>query len=111
MSIVLPLYNATEFLDECMEGIAVQTHRPLEVVAYDNRSTDGSAERVRRWRPRLEGLGMRLMVVPAGPADAQGCGYARNRCIEAASGAAFQNRKDILHNSPVEGRGGGVCCV
>lgn len=87
MSIVLPVFNAEAFLDECMHGIAAQCHRPLEVVVYDNGSTDGSPELLRQWRPRLEDLGMRVVTVPTHAGDGRGCGYARNRCIEAASGA------------------------
>lgn len=89
VSIVLPLFNAAEFLDECMQSIAAQTHRPLEVAAYDNRSTDASAELLRQWRPRLEAAGLVVVVAATGADDPRGCGYARNRCIEVASGALW----------------------
>lgn len=87
VSIVLPLFNAAVFLDECMQGIAAQTHRPLEVATYDNRSTDSTVELLRQWRPRLEAAGLRVAVAPTAADDPRGCGYARNRCIEVASGA------------------------
>lgn len=42
VSIVIPVYNEADQLGACLEAIARQTVRPLEVLVVDNNSTDGS---------------------------------------------------------------------
>ncbi|MGW7084087.1 CDP-glycerol glycerophosphotransferase family protein [Streptomyces sp. NPDC054871] len=42
LSVVVPIYNVEEFLEECLESIAGQTMADLEAVLVDDGSTDGS---------------------------------------------------------------------
>ena len=42
LSVVVPIYNVEEFLQECLESIAGQTMADLEAVLVDDGSTDGS---------------------------------------------------------------------
>ena len=44
MSVVIPVYNARGYLDECIASALAQTHSDTEIVAVDDGSTDGSAE-------------------------------------------------------------------
>jgi hypothetical protein len=97
VSIALPVHNGEAFLDECLQGIAAQTHRPLEVVVCNNGSTDTSGAILAAWQPRLEALGISYTCVTTGPEDPRGCGYGRNRCIEAASGAPLYACESWLH--------------
>lgn len=46
---LLPVRNAMPFLPATLESIALQTRRDFEVLAWDNGSTDGSAEVLRQW--------------------------------------------------------------
>ena len=87
VSIALNVYNATAHLDECLHGVLLQTHRPLELAVCDNNSNDGSAAILRRWRPRLDARGISMKLVTTGDDDGQGCGLARNRAIAIATGA------------------------
>jgi glycosyltransferase involved in cell wall biosynthesis len=43
VSIVIPAFNEENVLRACLESIARQTVRPLEVIVVDNNSTDGTA--------------------------------------------------------------------
>jgi glycosyltransferase involved in cell wall biosynthesis len=43
VSIVIPVYNEVDQLGACLEAIARQTFKPLEVLVVDNNSTDGTA--------------------------------------------------------------------
>jgi glycosyltransferase involved in cell wall biosynthesis len=43
VSIVIPVYNEAERLAACLEAIALQTVKPLEVLVIDNNSTDETA--------------------------------------------------------------------
>ncbi|TGA92563.1 CDP-glycerol glycerophosphotransferase family protein [Streptomyces sp. MZ04] len=42
LSVVVPIYNVEDFLEECLESIAGQTMADLEAVLVDDGSTDGS---------------------------------------------------------------------
>ncbi len=84
VSVVMPVYNAGEHLEECLRSIADQSlgFEHLEIVAVDDASTDDSADLLDAWAARHPG---RVRVVrlaentgaPGGP---------RNRGIEEATG-------------------------
>ena len=44
ISVIVPVYNAAAFLDQCLASIVGQTYRNLEILVVDDGSTDGSAE-------------------------------------------------------------------
>jgi Glycosyl transferase family 2 len=98
VSIVLNVYNAAAHLDECLQGVLNQTHRPLELAVCNNNSTDDSGAVLEAWRPRLEARGIRYTCVVTRDDDGQGCGLARNRAIAIASGP---QRCDIMRASLV----------
>ena len=44
ISIILPVYNQSEYLPQCLSSIANQTHRNLEVLCVDDGSTDSAGD-------------------------------------------------------------------
>ena len=44
VSVIIPVYNAEEFLKECLESVVNQTLRELEIICVDDASTDHSLE-------------------------------------------------------------------
>ncbi|MBB6024671.1 GT2 family glycosyltransferase [Paenibacillus sp. JGP012] len=40
VSIIIPIYNNSEYLEKCLESALNQTHEHIEVIAYDDCSTD-----------------------------------------------------------------------
>ena len=53
---LLPVKNAMPYLTEALASIESQSHHHWEVLAWDNGSTDGSVQELRRWIPeRLPG--------------------------------------------------------
>ncbi len=42
ISVIVPVYNVKEFLNECVESILVQTFENFEILLIDDGSTDGS---------------------------------------------------------------------
>lgn len=53
LSIVTPSYNHAAFLQEAIESVLSQEYPALEYCVYDGGSTDGSADIIRRYAPRL----------------------------------------------------------
>lgn len=43
ISIIIPVYNAERYLQECLESIRVQSYKDFEVILIDDGSTDNSA--------------------------------------------------------------------
>ncbi len=44
VSIVIPIYNVEEYLDECIKSAVKQTLRDIEIILVDDASTDGSLQ-------------------------------------------------------------------
>ena len=41
ISVIVPVYNAEEYLEECLESIKNQTYTNIEVILVNDGSTDG----------------------------------------------------------------------
>ncbi|MBK6831554.1 MAG: glycosyltransferase family 2 protein [Flavobacteriales bacterium] len=48
VSVVIPVYNKAPFLKECFDSVFGQTFSDFELIAVDDRSTDGSLAGLRR---------------------------------------------------------------
>ena len=44
ISVVLPTYNVAQYLQQCLESVAAQTYRNIEVIIIIDGATDGSYE-------------------------------------------------------------------
>jgi len=53
LSIVIPNWNGARFLPACLDALARQSWRRLEVIVVDNASSDGSCALLRRDYPQL----------------------------------------------------------
>lgn len=52
ISIVVPVYNAAFFLEDCISSLVTQTYRNLELVFVDDGSSDNSVEILSAWKKR-----------------------------------------------------------
>lgn len=77
VSVVMPIYNSEDFLEEAIESVRAQTHRDLELVAVDDGSTDRSPAILRRFAQE----DARVRVITQANA---GGAAARNRALRSA---------------------------
>ena len=49
ISVLVPVYDTGSWLQNCLESIAAQTYRNLEVILVDDGSADGSRETCERF--------------------------------------------------------------
>ena len=42
ISIIIPVYNVKDYIDECLNSVINQTYKNLEIILIDDGSTDGS---------------------------------------------------------------------
>ncbi|HVE45832.1 MAG TPA: glycosyltransferase family 2 protein [Acidimicrobiales bacterium] len=80
ISVIVPAYNAAEFLDATLASVVAQSRAPDEVVVLDDASTDDTAVVAKRWADLLP-----LVLVER--RQNEGLGAARQLAIEHSSGS------------------------
>jgi len=92
ISVVVPFFNVADLLGECLQSIAAQTYRELEVIMVDDGSTDGSTEIASAQASADPRFILHRVENGGSP------GLARNRGIERATGEllAFVDGDDVL---------------
>ncbi|XP_040003100.1 UDP-GlcNAc:betaGal beta-1,3-N-acetylglucosaminyltransferase-like protein 1 isoform X2 [Xiphias gladius] len=99
VSIVMPVYNASSWLDECLQAILQQDFNgSMELSVYDDASTDDSRKVVEGWRERLEARGIAVAISSHSSAQPRGVGYAKNKAISQSCGKylCFQDADDVM---------------
>lgn len=91
ISIIIPVYNTENYLEECLESILAQTWSPLEVVLVDDGSTDRS-------RNILQSYAQQYSNFVAVYQNNKGVSKARNTGLQKAKGEyiAFCDSDDII---------------
>ena len=97
ISVLVPVYNAGSWLQNCLESIAAQTYRNLEVILVDDGSTDGSREFCERFCSEDP----RFRLITQGKA---GVSTARNTALDNAQGDCifFTDADDYLSPRALE---------
>lgn len=97
VSVVIPAYNASEYLEDCIDSVSRQSYRPIEIIVIDDGSTDDTGAIVSRLA-RSDGR-IRLISVENG-----GVSRARNIGIEVSTGefVTFVDADDLIHPLAIE---------
>lgn len=99
VSVVIPSYNHSRFLEATIGSVVAQSYRPLELVVVDDGSSDGSPELLRRLLADIELDEAVLIEQPN-----RGAHAAIMRGIEASSGefVGILNSDDFYHIRRIE---------
>lgn len=91
VSVVVPVHNVRDYLDECVASILAQTEPSLEVLLVDDGSSDGSESLCDDWKHRDR----RVQVFHQ---PQQGSSVARNRGVLESAGSyiTFVDADDVL---------------
>lgn len=84
VTVAIPLYNSARYIDETIRSVLAQTYSHLELLIYDDASTDGSREVAQNHATRDP----RVRVIPS-PVNL-GPEANWNRCISAVAGKYFK---------------------
>ncbi len=79
ISIIVPIYNVEKYLDKCVESIANQTYKNLEIILVDDGSPDGCPQKCDEWAKKDK----RIKVIHK---TNGGLSDARNAGLEIATG-------------------------
>lgn len=92
ISVIVPVYNSEDFLDQCLESIVNQTYKNLEILVVDDGSTDSSGDKCDQWAGRDSRI--RVIHQPNG-----GHSAARNTALDAITGQwlIMVDSDDVLH--------------
>lgn len=97
ISIIVPIYNTEQYLDECVKSIVMQSYNNLEILLVDDGSVDHSPEICDRWAKQDQ----RIKVIHRRNG---GASAARNMALKMARGdlVGFVDSDDYCHKTMFE---------
>ncbi|MDX4035814.1 glycosyltransferase, partial [Aliarcobacter skirrowii] len=97
VSVIIPVYNAQNYLNRCLDSVLNQTLKELEIIAVNDGSTDDSLNMLNRYKIQDN----RIKII-----DQKNCGtgIARNNGIKIAKGEyiAFVDADDTIEETMIE---------
>ncbi len=98
VSVIIPIYNTQDYLEECIKSVVNQKYSQLEIILINDGSTDMSGEICRKWAA----LDSRIRYVEK---ENEGQGIARNLGIQMAKGKyiVFIDSDDYMEYDLISG--------
>lgn len=97
VSIIIPVYNTEQFLEECLNSIVNQTYKNLEIILINDGSTDSSLEICKKYQQKDK----RIILISQ---ENKGAGVARNKGLDIAKGEyiTFVDSDDFVNLKMIE---------
>lgn len=97
VSIIIPVYNVEQYIEECLGSVLSQTYPAIEILLIENGSTDQSLELIRKYQA-FDQVRIIVQDCKTGP------GGARNAGVAAATGEyiAFVDGDDRIEPTMIE---------
>lgn len=101
VSIIIPVYNVSEYIYECLESVINQTYQDIQVIIVDDCGTDDSMIKVEKFIKSYSGS---ISFVVLHHASNRGQSAARNTGMDSAIGnyIFFLDSDDYLYNNSIE---------
>ncbi|XP_077183698.1 queuosine-tRNA galactosyltransferase isoform X2 [Paroedura picta] len=88
VSVILPIYNAECWLDECLKSLLEQDFQgSIELSVFNDASTDNSINIIEKWKVLLEEVDIQVCVGGHCSPQPRGVGFAKNCAVGQSSGA------------------------
>ncbi|WP_026650842.1 glycosyltransferase family 2 protein [Butyrivibrio proteoclasticus] len=99
VSIIVPVYNAAEYIAETIRMVSAQTYKDWELILVDDASSDGSSSVIEK---EIKAQGKRIRLIKK--SKNEGAAAARNTGIDASAGRyiAFLDADDIWKEDKLE---------
>lgn len=97
ISVIIPIYNVEEYLEECLDSVLNQTKSNIEVIMIDDGSTDASGAIAQSYAEKYENFQYHLI-------ENNGLGHARNYAVPFAKGKyiIFLDSDDVVVSDAYE---------
>ena len=97
VSIIIPVYNMKDYLEEAIESVISQTYKNIEIILIDDGSNDGSEKICDDYA----NLDSRIKVIHQ---ENKGLSAARNKGLEIMTGdyVAYLDPDDVYHPNMIE---------
>ncbi|MCI6191164.1 MAG: glycosyltransferase [Clostridium sp.] len=97
VSIIIPVYNVEEYIEECLKSILNQTYKDIELLIVDDGSTDNSIKIIKRYESKFEKIKIFTQ-------KNKGASEARNLALKYAIGEfiLFIDSDDFLEPTMIE---------
>lgn len=98
VSVIVPVYNGDKFLNKCLESVANQTLKDLEIIVVNDGSKDNSLDIMQKFKNKYSDI-FKIIDIPN-----SGVGTARNKALDIASGEfiKFLDADDYLELNILE---------
>ncbi len=97
VSVLIPLYNAEKYFEECIASIISQNYKNLEVIIVNDGSTDNSLSLAKKYADKYKWIKVYSQ-------ENSGASIARNKAFSHSTGEYIQylDADDILHPDKIE---------
>lgn len=83
VSVLIPLYNAEKYFDECIQSVLNQSYKNIEVIIVNDGSTDGSLEIAKKYEKKYSHIKVYSQ-------ENRGAAAARNKAFSFSAGEYIQ---------------------
>lgn len=97
ISIIVPVYNVSKYLDRCIKSLLSQTYKNIEIILVNDGSTDDSGDICNKYDKGYENVAVIHKIN-------EGLGYARNSGLDIAKGeyVSFVDSDDWVSERYIE---------
>ena len=98
ISIIMPLYNASKYLEECLQSVLNQTYGNYELICINDGSTDSTKDILTKFQKRDD----RIKIISN--SERSGAAFSRNKGMRIAEGKylLFLDGDDIFNTKMLE---------